>query len=148
MEQTTNQAKPVKSSAKSPDAFRTISEAATELGLPQHVLRFWESKFPQIKPMKRAGGRRYYRREDIELLTTIKNLLHSEGYTIKGVQKMLRQNNGRFPEAGNAPVQSQSSTAPNDAPQNNVVDNREDILAAISELESLKDTLQSVHKTA
>ncbi|MEQ8664356.1 MAG: MerR family transcriptional regulator [Rhodospirillales bacterium] len=75
---------------KSPGAFRTISEAADELGLPQHVLRFWESKFPQVKPMKRGGGRRYYRPEDIALLERIRDLLHVEGYTIKGVQKLLR----------------------------------------------------------
>ncbi len=84
----------MKSSAKSPKAFRTISEAAGELDLPQHVLRFWETKFPQIKPMKRAGGRRFYRPEDVELLVRIKMLLHTEGYTIKGVQKLLRQNGG------------------------------------------------------
>jgi len=75
---------------KSPSAFRTISEAAAELDLPQHVLRFWESKFPQIKPMKRGGGRRYYRPEDITALRRIKDLLHVEGYTIKGAQKLLR----------------------------------------------------------
>lgn len=82
---------------KSPEAFRTISEAAGELGLPQHVLRFWESKFPQVKPLKRGGGRRYYRPEDIVLLTRIRDWLHVEGYTIKGVQKLLRdpaQRNG------------------------------------------------------
>jgi len=77
-------------SEKSPDAFRTISEVATELELPQHVLRFWETKFSQIRPMKRGGGRRYYRPEDIALLGRIRELLYSEGYTIKGVQKLLR----------------------------------------------------------
>ena len=76
---------------KSPEAFRTISEAATELDLPQHVLRFWETKFPQIKPMKRGGGRRYYRRDDLELLAAIRDLLYERGYTIKGVQKLLKQ---------------------------------------------------------
>jgi DNA-binding transcriptional MerR regulator len=76
---------------KSPDAFRTISEAATSMELPQHVLRFWETRFPQIKPLKRGGGRRYYRPDDIELLRAIKRLLYDEGYTIKGVQKMLRE---------------------------------------------------------
>jgi DNA-binding transcriptional MerR regulator len=76
---------------KSPDAFRTISEVAEGLALPQHVLRFWETRFPQIKPLKRGGGRRYYRPEDIELLGAIKRLLYGEGYTIKGVQKLLKE---------------------------------------------------------
>ena len=83
--------------AKSDSAFRTISEAAKELGLQQHVLRFWESKFPQIKPMKRAGGRRYYRPEDLVLLADIRSLLHDQGYTIKGVQKLLDQHKGKLP---------------------------------------------------
>lgn len=75
---------------KSPDAFRTISEAAEELGVPQHVLRFWETRFAQLKPMKRAGGRRYYRPADIDLLKGISGLLYREGYTIRGVQKIIR----------------------------------------------------------
>jgi DNA-binding transcriptional MerR regulator len=76
---------------KSPDAFRTISEAAEELDVPQHVLRFWETRFAQIKPMKRAGGRRYYRPGDIELLKGIRSLLYKEGYTIKGLQRILKE---------------------------------------------------------
>lgn len=76
--------------SKSAEAFRTISEVAEELDVPKHVLRFWEQKFPQIKPMKRGGGRRYYRPEDLELLRGIRHLLHREGYTIRGVQKILR----------------------------------------------------------
>jgi DNA-binding transcriptional MerR regulator len=76
---------------KSADAFRTITEVAGELGLPQHVLRFWETRFSQIKPLKRAGGRRYYRPRDVELLRAIKHLLYGEGYTIKGVQRVLRE---------------------------------------------------------
>ncbi|MFN0218196.1 MAG: MerR family transcriptional regulator [Hyphomicrobium sp.] len=76
---------------KSAEAFRTIGEVADELGVPKHVLRFWEGKFPQIRPMKRGGGRRYYRPEDLELLRGIRHLLHAEGYTIKGVQKILRE---------------------------------------------------------
>jgi len=75
---------------KSAAAFRTISEVAHELDVAQHVLRFWESKFPQVKPLKRGGGRRYYRPEDVELLRRIRGLLYEEGYTIKGVQKLLR----------------------------------------------------------
>ena len=81
--------------AKSPDAFRTISEVATELEVPQHVLRFWETKFTQVRPLKRGGGRRYYRPEDIVLLRRIRDLLYRDGYTIKGVQKVLRENGGR-----------------------------------------------------
>ena len=77
--------------AKSAEAFRTISEVADELELQKHVLRFWEVKFPQIKPMKRGGGRRYYRPADMELLRGIRHLLHAEGYTIKGVQRILRE---------------------------------------------------------
>jgi DNA-binding transcriptional MerR regulator len=80
-----------RASAKSPEAFRTISEAADVLDLPQHVLRFWETRFSQIKPMKRSGGRRYYRPSDIALLQGIRHLLYDEGYTIKGVQRILRE---------------------------------------------------------
>ena len=76
---------------KTAEAFRTISEVADELDVPKHVLRFWEGRFPQIKPMKRGGGRRYYRPEDMALLRGICQLLHAEGYTIKGVQKILRE---------------------------------------------------------
>ncbi len=82
--------------SKSPDAFRTISEVAEELDLPQHVLRFWETRFKQIKPMKRGGGRRYYRPEDVELLKGIRHLLYAEGYTIKGVQRILKEQGPRF----------------------------------------------------
>ena len=78
------------SRAKSPEAFRTISEVADELDVPQHVLRFWEGRFAQIRPVKRAGGRRYYRPEDVDLLRGIRALLYTEGFTIKGVQKVLR----------------------------------------------------------
>ena len=77
--------------AKSAGAFRTISEVADELAVPQHVLRFWESKFPQIRPLKRGGGRRYYRPEDVVLLRRVAQLLYQEGYTIKGVQRLLRE---------------------------------------------------------
>ncbi len=80
---------------KSPDAFRTISEAAAELGVPQHVLRFWETKFSFIRPMKRAGGRRFYRRQDIDVLRGVRTLLHDEGYTIKGVQRLHKEHGMR-----------------------------------------------------
>ena len=79
-------------SLKSPEAFRTISEVSKDLSLPQHVLRFWETKFVQIKPIKRGGGRRYYRPEDVKLLKGIKNLLYNDGYTIRGVQKVIKEN--------------------------------------------------------
>jgi DNA-binding transcriptional MerR regulator len=79
---------------KSATAFRTISEVSAELDVPQHVLRFWETKFPQIRPLKRGGGRRYYRPEDVELLRRIQSLLYKEGYTIKGVQRLLREPRG------------------------------------------------------
>ena len=81
---------------KSSSAFRTISEVAAELDVPKHVLRFWEGKFPQLRPMKRGGGRRYYRPEDVELLRGIRFLLYSDGYTIKGVQRILRDNGVKF----------------------------------------------------
>ena len=80
---------------KSPAAFRTISEVSKDLSLPQHVLRFWETKFAQIKPIKRGGGRRYYRPEDVDLLKGIKNLLYNDGYTIRGVQKVIRENGSK-----------------------------------------------------
>ncbi len=84
----------VKADSKAPGAFRTISEVATELDVPQHVLRFWESKFSQIRPMKRGGGRRYYRPEDVNVIRQIQNLLYNQGYTIRGVQKLLKENRG------------------------------------------------------
>jgi len=81
---------------KAPDAFRTISEVAQELDVPQHVLRFWESRFREIRPMKRGGGRRYYRPDDVDLLRGIRHLLYGEGYTIRGVQRLLREQGVRF----------------------------------------------------
>jgi len=81
---------------KAPYAFRTISEVADELHIPQHVLRFWETKFPQVKPLKRGGGRRYYRPDDISLLRRVSDLLYIQGYTIKGVQRLLREGGGRL----------------------------------------------------
>jgi DNA-binding transcriptional MerR regulator len=81
---------------KSPEAFRTISEVATELDMPQHVLRFWESRFAQVRPIKRAGGRRYYRPEDVDLLRGIRTLLYREGFTIKGAQKVMREKGQRY----------------------------------------------------
>jgi DNA-binding transcriptional MerR regulator len=108
---------------KSPDAFRTISEVAEDLDLPQHVLRFWETRFPQIKPLKRGGGRRYYRPDDVELLKGIRHLLYDHGYTIKGVQKLLKTNGNRFVAAAASgdlatmeALAAQSRDEPEDAP--------------------------------
>lgn len=89
---------------KSEAAFRTISEVAEDLDVPQHVLRFWESKFTQIRPLKRGGGRRYYRPEDVVLLRRIRDLLYKDGYTIKGVQKLLRDSGGKLTPAEEARV--------------------------------------------
>jgi DNA-binding transcriptional MerR regulator len=102
------------SSSKSAQAFRTISEVATELDLPQHVLRFWETKFNAIKPMKRGGGRRYYRPDDIVLLQRIRGLLYDDGYTIKGVQKLLREGGGKIdlPEGKGKVEEAIQNTSP------------------------------------
>ena len=102
---------------KSPDAFRTISEVATELDVPQHVLRFWETKFSQIKPLKRAGGRRYYRPADVDLIRGIQALLYGEGYTIKGVQRILKDQGVRYvleTGKGGLPTKTMAPGAPID----------------------------------
>src|ERR1700756_939044 len=96
---------------KAPNAFRTISEVADELHIPQHVLRFWETKFPQVKPLKRGGGRRYYRPDDIALLRRISDLLYIQGYTIKGVQRLLREGGGRLSDDIPPPPVEEQSTA-------------------------------------
>ena len=125
--------------AKSPGAFRTISEVASELDVPQHVLRFWESKFTQVKPMKRGGGRRYYRPEDVELLRRIRSLLYDDGYTIKGVQKVLRDKNGGFREEGRRP----RATEPRAKQSSNLSDQqRRRIESAIDELNAISDLLK------
>src|SRR5690349_16705668 len=97
---------------KAPTAFRTISEVADELHIPQHVLRFWETKFSQVKPLKRGGGRRYYRPDDIALLRRISDLLYIQGYTIKGVQRLLREGGGRLSDdIPPAPAEEQAEAA-------------------------------------
>ena len=96
---------------KSATAFRTISEVSQDLEVPQHVLRFWETKFPQVRPLKRGGGRRYYRPEDVDLLRRIRDLLYSEGYTIKGVQRLLRDSGGKQAGAAPAAVREETATA-------------------------------------
>jgi DNA-binding transcriptional MerR regulator len=96
---------------KAPNAFRTISEVADDLHIPQHVLRFWETKFPQVKPMKRGGGRRYYRPDDIALLRRISDLLYIQGYTIKGVQRLLREGGGQLSDDIPPPPADERATA-------------------------------------
>ena len=101
---------------KSPEAFRTISEVAAELAVPQHVLRFWESKFPQVKPMKRGGGRRYYRPQDLNLLRGIRHLLYGDGFTIRGVQKVLREQGVRYVvDCGRGITPAMSTSSADDA---------------------------------
>lgn len=106
---------------KSAAAFRTISEVAEELDVPQHVLRFWESKFPQVRPLKRGGGRRYYRPEDVDLLSRIRQLLYADGYTIKGVQRLMREGalkakrDGGHGDAGEGQAEAVQAGAPAEA---------------------------------
>ena len=127
---------------KGPEAFRTISEAADELHVPQHVLRFWETKFPFIRPMKRAGGRRFYRPTDIAVLRGVRHLLHDEGYTIKGVQRLHREQGVRrlveAGEGGGAAPMGEASSAPMGAPDS--------LRRALSELEAAKGKLDGLLK--
>ncbi|MBT3552785.1 MAG: MerR family transcriptional regulator [Rhodospirillaceae bacterium] len=120
---------------KSATAFRTISEVAGALDLPQHVLRFWESKFPQIKPMKRGGGRRYYRPEDLDVLRRIKSLLYDDGYTIKGAQKLLKD--GGEASTQEAPVE-RAAAKPEPA---SGAANQDALLEVLAELEDIKKLL-------
>ena len=110
---------------KSPEALRTISEASEELGVPQHVLRFWETRFDDVKPMKRAGRRRYYRPSDLELLARIRDLLYRDGLTIKGVQKLFKDHRGRLPV---------TTSAHDQAPRQAVSDNKSGAVAALADL--------------
>jgi DNA-binding transcriptional MerR regulator len=128
--------------AKGPDAFRTISEAAEELGVPQHVLRFWETRFSFIRPMKRAGGRRFYRPQDIAVLRGIRVLLHDEGYTIKGVQRLHREQGiARLLAAGGGAPAPRVSSAPPTGARPAPASERETLLHALDELESAKARL-------
>ncbi len=122
---------------KSAAAFRTISEVAGELDLPQHVLRFWETKFSHIKPLKRGGGRRYYRPDDIVLLLRIKTLLYDDGYTIKGVQRLLR-------EGGAVKVDKEGATAGDRSPRTGALppQARAEIKAALGDLLAARDLLK------
>jgi DNA-binding transcriptional MerR regulator len=107
---------------KAPDAFRTISEVAEELDVPQHVLRFWESRFREIRPMKRGGGRRYYRPDDIDLLRGIRHLLYGEGYTIRGVQRLLREQGVRFVQSVWQPGAPQPTLQPAETASDDGID--------------------------
>lgn len=131
----------VRTTEKSLTAFRTISEVSTELDIPQHVLRFWEGKFSNLKPLKRAGGRRYYRPEDLELLKRIRALLYDEGYTIKGVQKLIREGALREPSQGESPA---AAPAPSAGPQVQSLGGaqQEELMALRQELVALRDQLK------
>jgi DNA-binding transcriptional MerR regulator len=137
--------------AKGPDAFRTISEAAEELNVPQHVLRFWETKFSFIRPMKRAGGRRFYRPQDIQVLRGVRRLLHEEGYTIKGVQRLHREEGlRRLIAAGQGVTSSPKSQvlAESAEPLAHAGEldeaGRSRLEAALAELETVKSRLDSL----
>jgi len=139
--------------AKGPDAFRTISEAADELHVPQHVLRFWETRFTFIKPMKRAGGRRFYRPTDIAVLRGVRRLLHDEGYTIKGVQKLHREQGvKRLVAAGEgvAVAPPAEKPAPRAAaaskPATGATGDRSALLEALRDLETAKARLDGLLK--
>ena len=127
---------------KSPTAFRTISEVAEDLHIPQHVLRFWETKFPQLKPLKRGGGRRYYRPEDITLLRRIGDLLYTQGYTIKGVQRLLR-------DGGLEGVEAAAFAGAEDLPAGDLAETLEppegsELRACLEELEAIARSLKAL----
>ena len=139
---------PGRSSAKSAAAFRTISEVADELNIQAHVLRFWETKFTQVKPLKRGGGRRYYRPEDIALIRRIRDLLYTDGYTIKGVQKLLRDGGLKalLAEAQTAPMPKpmKSGKKPQTAtaPAGLTSDQRKELETVLGELQQLQAILK------
>jgi DNA-binding transcriptional MerR regulator len=134
---------------KAPDAFRTISEAADDLGLEQHVLRFWETRFSQIKPLKRGGGRRYYRPDDVDFLRGLKHLLHDQRYTIKGVQKIIKDQGAKAVAAIGRGQTLVAPLAANAAPAATPVivsaptqtSRREQLEAALAELMAAKQAL-------
>jgi DNA-binding transcriptional MerR regulator len=141
---------------KSPTAFRTISEVAEGLALPQHVLRFWESKFQQIKPLKRGGGRRYYRPEDVKIIHDIKELLYNQGFTIRGVQKLLRENGtAALAQSGmtapqvpvslltSSPQSSAQTSKPAQKAEGLSTDKRREIEGLLAELKSIRKVLQN-----
>ena len=134
--------------AKSAEAFRTISEVAAELDVPQHVLRFWESRFAQVRPVKRAGGRRYYRPEDVELLRAIRKLLYDEGYTIKGVQRLHKEHGvRRLVAAANGEAEGVAVEAPADAGGAGPIlraDARKRLQAVLADLEAVKGRIDTL----
>lgn len=135
--------------AKGPEAFRTISEAAEELNVPQHVLRFWETKFAFIRPMKRAGGRRFYRPSDIAVLKGVRHLLHDEGYTIKGVQRLHREQGVRrlvvAGESDGGLEASGEAALPHRLPVEAI--GRERLSEMLEELEAAKQRLDGILKS-
>ncbi len=146
-----------KGNGKSAAAFRTISEVAEELDVPQHVLRFWESKFSQVKPLKRGGGRRYYRPEDVELLRKIRELLYQDGYTIKGVQKLLREGqvkkqdlvaetDGKAPEAKPAPTGAAAESKRAEKAAALAPDKKRELKSMLDELQALRDELSGLSR--
>jgi DNA-binding transcriptional MerR regulator len=133
--------------AKGPDAFRTISEAADELTVPQHVLRFWETKFAFIRPMKRAGGRRFYRPQDIAVLRGVRRLLHDEGYTIKGVQRLHREQGLRClvtAGEGRAEVATPVPAPEPATPAAPVLAGPDRLLTTLRDLEAIKSRLDAL----
>ncbi len=132
---------------KSPEAFRTISEVAAELAVPQHVLRFWESKFPQVKPMKRGGGRRYYRPQDLNLLRGIRHLLYGDGFTIRGVQKVLREQGVRFVVEcgrGGTPAMSITPAEGGDVPDLDTIQYEDEVTLSPQHMTRLKTVLDEL----
>ena len=129
---------------KSPGAFRTISEVSNDLEVPPHVLRFWETKFPQIKPLKRGGGRRYYRPEDVALLRQIRQLLYNDGYTIKGVQRLLKE--GALKNTAQLSVATANEPDKQKQLQNSTTSSQEKaaLRSIIDELQSLRKLLSTV----
>ncbi len=125
---------------KSDSAFRTISEVAAELDVPQHVLRFWESKFSQVRPLKRGGGRRYYRPEDVALLKRIRDLLYRDGMTIKGVQKLFRDHGVKTVVSGESGPSTQTKPKPAEPVAKSAVS---DVAGLLSELTDMRDTLRN-----
>ncbi len=137
-----------RTASKSAAAFRTISEVSEHLEVPQHVLRFWETKFAQVRPLKRGGGRRYYRPEDVALLRHIRDLLYTEGYTIKGVQRLLRERlaksgGGNGTGAKARPVPSGPAAGQDEDP---VGERRSELEALLRELIELRDLLRAAGK--
>jgi DNA-binding transcriptional MerR regulator len=127
---------------KAPDAFRTISEVAEDLDVPQHVLRFWESRFSQIRPMKRAGGRRYYRTDDVDLLRGIRQLLYSEGYTIRGVQRILKEHGINFVQTVWQEGSAQPARLPDDDMAEDAADSATEETAGAQGLRGLLPSLR------